>query len=117
MPLPHRLHVATGGSACQDHAAFARFRTGRCTEAAEKLFYQYVKLLEEQEETNHETVFVDGTKMESRAGRYTFLWRKIIEKQLAIMGNSRNSYSTTDHDATFIHMKEDHMHVCCPNPC
>ena len=29
-----------------DHATFARFRTGRCGEAAEDLFYQYVKLLE-----------------------------------------------------------------------
>ena len=156
-----------------DHATFARFRTGRCAEAAEELFYQYVKLLEEQEETDHETVFIDGTKMESRAGRYTFRWRKTVEKQLTrvkqkvlaatglktlealaqhvqeskagiafvhgkgqrksreqreweaadewyrrwkgyerdleIMGNSRNSYSTTDHDATFMRMKEDHM--------
>ena len=156
-----------------DHATLARFRTGRCAEAAEELFYQYVKLLEVQEETDHETVFIDGTKMESRAGRYTFRWRKTVEKQLAkvkqkvlaatgletlealaqhvqeskegiafvrgkgqrksreqreweaadewrrrwegyerdlvIMGNSRNSYSTTDHDATFMRMKEDHM--------
>ena len=25
------------------------------------------------------------------------------------MGENRNSYSKTDHDATFMHMKEDHM--------
>jgi hypothetical protein len=25
------------------------------------------------------------------------------------MGNNRNSYSKTDPDATFMHMKEDHM--------
>ena len=55
-----------------DHATFARFRTGRCAEAVEDLFYQYVKLLEKQGETDHETVFVDGTKLESSAGRYTF---------------------------------------------
>ena len=65
-----------------DHATLARFRTGRCAQAAEELFYQYVRRLEEQEETDHETVFIDGTKMESRAGRYTFRWRKTIEKQL-----------------------------------
>ena len=156
-----------------DHATIARFRTGRCAEAAEDLFYQYVNLLEKQGETDHETVFVDGTKLESCAGRYTFCWRKSVEKHLAkvrekvlketglktfsalqsfldeskgeipfvhgkgsrkseeqrnwealdelrqrwegyeealrIMGDSRNSYSKTDPDATFMRMKDDHM--------
>jgi len=31
------------------------------------------------------------------------------ERYLDIMGPERNSYSKTDHDATFLHMKEDHM--------
>lgn len=34
-------------------------------------------------ETDHSAVFVDGTKLESRAGRYTFVWRKSVEKHLA----------------------------------
>ena len=29
------------------------------------------------------TVFIDGTKIESAAGCYTFCWRKNSEKQLA----------------------------------
>ena len=66
-----------------DHSTISRFRTGRCSEAVEDLFYQYVKCLETWGETDHETVFVDGTKMESRAGRYTFCWRGSIEKNLA----------------------------------
>ena len=66
-----------------DHSTISRFRTGRCAEAVEDLFYQYVHYLEEQGETDHETVFIDGTKLESRAGRYTFIWRKSVEKQLA----------------------------------
>ena len=66
-----------------DHSTISRFRTGRCAEAVEDLFYQYVRYLEEQGETDHETVFIDGTKLESRAGRYTFVWRKNVEKQLA----------------------------------
>ena len=49
----------------------------------EDLFYQYVRYLEAQGETDHETVFIDGTKLESRAGRYTFVWRKSVEKLLA----------------------------------
>ena len=66
-----------------DHSTISRFRTGRCAEAVEDLFYQYVRYLETQGETDHETVFIDGTKLESRAGRYTFVWRKSVEKQLA----------------------------------
>ena len=59
-----------------DHTTISRFRTGRCAEAAEDLFYQYVNLLEQQNETDHEVVFVDGTKLESSAGRYSSCVRK-----------------------------------------
>lgn len=31
------------------------------------------------------------------------------EEDLKIIGPNRNSYAKTDHDATFMHMKEDHM--------
>jgi len=50
--------------------------------SVEVLFYQYVNLLEKQGETDHETIFVDGTKLESCAGRYTFCWRGSVEKHL-----------------------------------
>ena len=39
-------------------------------------------------------------------------WENKLEtykKHLEIMGENRNSYSKTDHDATFMRMKEDHM--------
>ena len=48
----------------------------------EDLFYQFVEKPESQGETDHRTIFVDGTKLESRAGRYSFVWRKSVEKQL-----------------------------------
>ena len=64
-----------------DHSTIARFKK-RCAEEIEDLFYQYTKLLEKQGETDHEVVFVDGTKIESRAGRYTFCWRGSVEKNL-----------------------------------
>lgn len=172
-----------GGHAAPDHCTISRFRSGRKTqEAIEDLFYQYAAVLEEEGFTNHEEVFIDGTKLESRANRYTFVWRKSVEKQLAkireqakellnkqegyttrkgleaeirrlnkeievqgivvkrgrghhkpeivrrrdkmcellerwngyeekkqMLGEGRNSYSKTDPDATFMHMKDDHM--------
>ena len=60
-----------------DHTTIARFRSGEKTgKAIQHLFEQYVNLLERKGETNHEVVFIDGTKIESKANRYTFVWRK-----------------------------------------
>lgn len=71
-----------GDSKAPDHTTLARFRTGRCREAVEDLFYQLVQKLEAMGETDHQAVFIDGTKLESCAGRYTFVWRKNVEKHL-----------------------------------
>ena len=37
----------------------------------------------ELEETEYEEVFIDGTKIESMANRYTFVWKTGVEKNLA----------------------------------
>ena len=66
-----------------DHCTIARFRSGEDTAPAiEDLFYQYAAILEQEGLTNHEEVFIDGTKIESKANRYTFVWRKVVEQQL-----------------------------------
>lgn len=65
-----------------DHSTFSRFRK-RCGNVVEELFYQYVQMLDGMGETDHKSVFIDGTKLESRAGRYTFCWRGSTEKHLA----------------------------------
>ena len=49
-----------------DHSTLSRFRTGRCAEAVEDLFYQYILHLGQQGEVDHKSVFIDGTKIESR---------------------------------------------------
>lgn len=71
------------GEKVPDYSSFARFRSGKAKEAVEDLFYQFVKKLAELEETEHEEVFIDGTKIESMANRYTFVWKSGVEKNLA----------------------------------
>ena len=71
-----------GDEPVPDHSTIARFKQ-RCAAEIEDLFYQYVLLLERLGETDHEVVFIDGTKLESRAGRYTFCWRGTVEKNLS----------------------------------
>ena len=65
------------------HSSFARFRSGKARQAIEELFYQFVKRLAAEQEIEYEEVFIDGTKIESVANRYTFVWRKSVDKQLA----------------------------------
>lgn len=181
------------GQKAPDHNTIARFRSQHLPEAIEDLLYQMVQLLVKHGEISFEesAVFIDGTKIEANAGRYTFVWKTrttrnqenlgkkiatelplLLEKagvgitapkeitvqqlkklrkklyarkeerktkfvygkghhksglqkavetinswlerlkrynmDIHICGD-RNSYSKTDHDATFMHMKEDHM--------
>ena len=71
------------GEQVPDHCSFARFRSGKAKEAIEDLFYQYVRRLAQEQEIEYEEVFIDGTKIESMANRYTFVWRKSVNRQLA----------------------------------
>ncbi|MBQ2883331.1 MAG: IS1182 family transposase [Alphaproteobacteria bacterium] len=68
------------GQKAPDHSTIARFRTGFLAEACEDLFYQLVRLLASMGELSKETVFIDGTKLEACANKYTFVWKKSVNK-------------------------------------
>lgn len=171
------------GRRAPDHNTIARFRKERLGPVMESLFCQLVKKLAERSEIEFKDMFVDGTKIEANANRYSFVWRKAVEKHsekleiklathikrmqseyglflskpedvLSLLEETareqgirfvsgkgckksqlqrdyetlqgyverrtkyaeygktfcgRNSFSKTDRDATFMHMKEDHM--------
>ena len=172
-----------GDETAPNHNEIARFRSKRLANCCEGLFYQFVKLLGERGELKYEHLFVDGTKIEANANKYSFVWKKstnryegrlnlnieaFIEKINKSYGTDytretelsevcsyllskktsafvcgrgkrkselqkdiealqgymerqekyrkynetfkgRNSFSKTDTDATFMHMKDDHM--------
>jgi transposase len=168
-----------GDEKAPNHSEIARFRSIRLSECCEELFYQLVKKLHERGEIKYEHLFVDGTKIEANANKYSFVWKKSTNKyqqrleqklesllcelhnrygifgaakdiQKALLSRKtepfvhgrgkrksqlqrdvealseyisrqekyekyqktfrgRNSFSKTDPDATFMHMKEDHM--------
>jgi hypothetical protein len=174
-----------------DHNTICRFRSKYLAGHEKELLAQMTALLVEWGFVSLESVFIDGTKIEANANRYSFVWKKSTEKSrtkllakiqselpaiaastgvkwripeeveirhlkklrkklhekrkednisfvtgkgrrktalqravetvegwlaklkrytndLHICGD-RNSYCKTDHDATFMHMKEDHM--------
>jgi transposase len=73
------------GESVPDHSTISRFRRKQLGAAVEGLFYQYVKKLCEVGEVKYEEVFADGTKIEANANRYTFVWKKAVEKNEAKM--------------------------------
>ena len=180
------------GQSPPKHKSIDRFKRKRLVSCIENLFTQLSKKLRELNEIQFKNILIDGTKIESAANRYTFVWKKSIDKfedrlqkkikeslirmnhdlnlcliitnakisvqdanyildSIRIMieanniefvygkgkrksnfqryteqlkefiekqnkyneynsiFNGRNSFSKTDHDATFMHMKEDHM--------
>ncbi len=176
------------GMSSPDHNTINRFRKDRLKNVIKKIFTQVVLLMSESGHLDLQKVYTDGTKIESSANRYTFVWGKRIKssrdriiKQLEelwqytqeiakeemkdtaplsfdvtdpdsvkrtiddinealrdkpipkevrqkinyakknwpdkiaeynrdeVVLGARNSYSKTDHDATFMRMKEDHM--------
>lgn len=179
------------GHDAPDYSTIARFRTLHFEQCAEDIFAQFVQFLKDLGEIDCKSIFIDGTKIEANANRYSFVWKKAVtkyqtrlfekvavsyedwserygltsisdgeitkknleqvvaelkkicteeriefvngigkrktqlqrdietaeeylskmkryEEDIRICG-TRNSYSKTDHDATFLHMKEDHM--------
>jgi transposase len=168
------------GAKAPNHSEIARFRSKRLTECGEEFFYQLVQQLYTLGEIKFDHLFVDGTKIEANANKYSFVWKKsttkyetrllrkledllpklcsaygilaetaedmlcalearvtepfvygkgkrkselqrdieqlreLLERKVRYAGyqetfHGRNSFSKTDPDATFMHMKDDHM--------
>ena len=70
------------GQKAPDHNTIARFRSQHLPEAVEDLLQQMVQLLVAHGEISFEesAVFIDGTKIEANAGRYTFVWKTRVTK-------------------------------------
>jgi len=70
------MYVLSGKPA-PDHNRFWNFIKHRLQgDVAEHLFYQLVKHLKDAGEINLANLFVDGTKIEACANRYSFVWKK-----------------------------------------
>lgn len=184
-----RYRYLLEGQPVPDHNTVNRFRKKHLSGGIlNDLFTQMNRKLIDLGEIGFSEVFIDGTKIEANANRYSFVWRKTTEKNYAklkekasrylkdmtgeeipaeqitaevlkrafrkaegrakkehvvfrygkgnhktelqrqyetlkeyferaeqyekaleTLGDGRNSYSKTDPDATFMHMKEDHM--------
>ena len=74
------IHILEGGRA-PDHSTIDRFVRGNAGPIRD-IFAQSIRKLDELGELGRKMAFIDGTKIESKAGKYTFVWLSAIEKNL-----------------------------------
>jgi transposase len=79
--LKENIHFMwLSGMSRPDHNTINRFRSQRLNGELKSIFTQIVLLLEKEGLVSLETTFVDGTKIEANANRYTFVWGRAIKK-------------------------------------
>ena len=68
------------GTPAPDHATFARFRSIHFAPCAKRILAEMTNFLYDLGEISGETLFIDGTKIEACANKYTFVWKKAVTK-------------------------------------
>lgn len=71
------------GSPAPDHATFARFRSIHFAPCSKRILAEMSNVLFDLGEISGETIFIDGTKIEASANKYTFVWKKSVIKNQA----------------------------------
>ena len=68
------------GKPVPDYATFARFRSIHFAPCAKRILAEMSNLLYELGEISGESIFIDGTKIETCANKYTFVWKKSTQR-------------------------------------
>ena len=77
-----RAKYILNGQHYPDHSTIDRFII-KLSDYAPNILNQFVKILIETSHIDMESIYIDGTKIESFANKYTFVWRKSVEKNMA----------------------------------
>jgi hypothetical protein len=73
-----------------DHNTLNRFRSDRLKDVLKEIFAQVVMMLAESGHISLKDVYLDGTKIEANANKYTFVWGKSIKTNKARMTEQLN---------------------------
>lgn len=81
-----------------DHNTINRFRIGRLGNGLKEIFKQVVVLMQEEGFLTLRDAYIDGTKIEAQANRYTFVWGKNVQNRKVKIADAINAlweYTTT----------------------
>jgi transposase len=86
--LEENIHFMwISGNSRPDFRTINLFRSSRLKGHIQTLFAEVIRLMSEMGYVSLDIQFVDGTKIESVANRYTFVWRKSVEKRKDVLEN------------------------------
>ena len=71
------------GKPAPDHTTIARFRTLHFAPCAMRIMALTTEFLKSLGEITGKEIFIDGTKIEANANKYTFVWKKAVTKNMA----------------------------------
>ena len=71
------------GKSASDHATIVRFISLHFSKCSKKTLVEVTAMLYQIGEISGECIFIDGTKLESAANKYTFVWKKAVTKNQA----------------------------------
>ncbi|HWK21490.1 MAG TPA: IS1182 family transposase [Ureibacillus sp.] len=95
-----------------DYRTINRFRTVQMEKLLPKLFEEMIHQLIKQKHITMENYFLDGTKIEANANKYTFVWKKATTKFEAKLQEKIDSVyqeikSIADEEKQELHHKDD----------
>jgi len=70
------------GTPAPDHSTIARFISMHLSQCSKKIMSEVGTILLDLGEISGENIFIDGTKIESTANKYSFVWKKAVSKNL-----------------------------------
>ena len=70
------------GAPAPDHSTIARFISLHLSQCSKKIMSEVGTILLDLGEISGENIFIDGTKIESTANKYSFVWKKAVSKKL-----------------------------------
>ena len=82
-----RVIYLLDGQPAPDYSTINRFRK-RLQPLSENILEQFINILLEDKHIDLSSIYIDGTKIEANANKYTFVWRKSVEryqKKLAVI--------------------------------
>lgn len=71
------------GKPAPDHTTIARFKTLHFALVSKHILAQFTASLWSLGEISGDQIFIDGTKIEANANKYTFVWKKSVKKHMA----------------------------------
>lgn len=74
------------GMPAPDHSTFARFRSIHFAPCSKRILAEMSNMLYQAGEISGHDIFIDGTKIEAYANKYTFVWKKAVTKNQAKLG-------------------------------